>query len=158
MASIDWNESVNEELWVKLMNRDYDMLMGRTRSTANHPPEPVIIDGNGAVQMEARKPRELDVHVKTPTGVTMIVPQFYYPYWKAQLLGESTELPVRPSQPDGLLLISVPRGDYRLQLRLVRGRPEVAGEWISLASLAIVLYLGLFRFHSAKRRDPAAAI
>jgi hypothetical protein len=156
MASIDWEASVDEDLWVVLMKRDIESLLQRVGSLAEHPPEPIIVQGIGRAEIEARKPREIDLHVETPTGVILNVPQFYYPYWTAQLSGQAAELAVTPSQPDGLISFSVPRGNHEVRLRLERSRAELTGQLISLVSVAIALclalYLGYFQTAVGKRQ------
>jgi len=149
MAAIDWELSVDENLWDQLMTRDIESLLHRAGSSAEHQPDPIIIDGIGRAEINARKPREIDLHVGTSTGVSLIVPQFYYPYWTAQSAGEPNSLPLSPSEPDGLLSLRVPPGDHLIQLRLGRSGAELSGQIISLASLMIalslVLYLRLFQ-------------
>jgi hypothetical protein len=144
MATTDWELSVNEELWDTLMTRDIESLLQRVGSSPGHPPQPAIIEGIGRAEIAARKPRRIDLQVETPTGVKLNVPQFYYPYWTAHLPGAAAELTLTPSQPDGLLSLSVPPGNHEVQLRLERSRVELAGQVISLVSVAIALLLAIY--------------
>jgi len=144
MASIDWQKSVDEDLWDALMKEESETLLQRVGSSPGHPPEPMIVEGVGRAEITARKPREIDLHVEASDGVILNVPQFYYPYWKGYQSGEAAELTVTPSQPDGLISLSVPRGNHDIQLRLERGKPELIGQLISLASIAIALSLALY--------------
>ena len=138
MAAIDWELSIDEKLWDQLMTRDIESLLNRAGSSAEHRPDPIIIAGIGRAEINARKPREIDLHVETSTGVSLVVPQFYYPNWTAQLAGEPNSLPLSPSEPDGLLSLRVPPGDHQIQLRLKRSGAELWGQIISMACLIIV--------------------
>ena len=143
-AAIDWEASVDEELWIRLMKTDIESLLQRAGSSPGHPPQPMIIEGTGRAEIKARKPREIDLLVNTSTDVKLTVPQFYYPYWHAQLSGASTELAVTPSQPDGLIDLFVPAGNHLVQLQLKRSTPEQVGMIISLISLVGVVILACF--------------
>jgi hypothetical protein len=149
MAAIDWELSVDENLWDQLMTRDIESLLNRVGSSAEHQPDPIVTEGTGRAEINFRKPRGIDLHVDTSTGVSLVVPQFYYPYWTAQIAGQPNSLTLSPSDPDGLLRLRVPPGDHQIQLRLKRSGAEFWGQIISLASLIIalslVLYLRLFQ-------------
>ncbi len=152
MASIDWELSVDEDFWDQFMNRDVESLLQRVGSSPEHRPTPTIIEGTGRAEIITRRPRAIDLHVETPTGVTLNVPQFYYPYWTAQLAGEMESLPLSPSEPDGLLSLRAPPGDHQIQLRLRRGKAELWGQFISMASL-IILSCQVIYLRSFRRRD-----
>lgn len=143
-ASIDWEASVDEDLWIELMKDDRESLLRRVGSSPGHPPEPIVIEGAGRAEMRFRKPREIDLQVESPTGVKLNVPQFYYPYWTAHLAQDATELAVTPSQPDGLISLSVPTGNHEVRLQLERSKPETAGLVITLVSLSGVFFLVCF--------------
>jgi hypothetical protein len=163
MAAIDWELSVDENLWDQLMSRDIESLLNRAGSSAEHQPDPIITEGTGRAEINARKPREIDLHIETSTGISLVVPQFYYPYWTAQMAGQPNSLTLSPSEPDGLLSLRVPPGDHQIQLRLKRDGTELWGQIISMACLTIVfsqaLYLGYFktrtRFSSNRPRTTA---
>jgi hypothetical protein len=142
-AAIDWEASVDEELWIRLMKTDIESLLQRAGSSPEHPAQPTVIEGTGSAQILARRSREIDLRVETPTGVKMTVPQFYYPYWTARVDG-ANDLAVTPSQPDGLINLNVPAGDHEVRLRLERSKPETVGQMISLVSLVITLSLALY--------------
>ncbi len=142
-AAIDWGASVDEELWIGLMKTDIESLLQRAGSSPGHPPQPMIIEGLGRAQILARRSREIDLRVETPTGAKMTVPQFYYPYWTARMDG-ANDLTVTPSQPDGLIDLSVPAGNHLVQLQLKRSTPEHIGMIISLISLIGVVIFACF--------------
>jgi len=142
-AAIDWEASVDEELWIRLMKTDIESLLQRAGSSPGHPPQPIVIEGAGSAQILARRSREIDLRVETATGVKMTVPQFYYPYWTARLDGAS-DLAVTPSQPDGLINLAVPAGNHEVRLRLERSKPETIGQLISLVSLSGIAVFACF--------------
>lgn len=125
------------------MKTDMESLLQRAGGSVGHPPQPKIGEGTGHAEIKERKLKEIDLLVHSSTGVKLTVPQFYYPYWTAQVMGTSTELTVTPSQPDGLMNLSVPAGNHLVRLRLERSKPETVGLVISLLSLGITVSLGL---------------
>jgi uncharacterized metal-binding protein len=151
MAAVDWELSVDENLWDQLMTRDVESLLNRAGSSAEHQPEPIITEGAGRAAINARKPREIDLHVETLTGVSLVVPQFYYPYWSAQMAGQPDSLTLSPSEPDGLLSLRVPPGDHQIQLRLKRSGAELWGQIISMACLIIMFSQALISQMISKR-------
>ena len=144
MAEINWETSTNEDYWDVQWERVFETLLQRVGKSEENQPDVSIVEGTGTAAVNARRPREIDLHVDTSTGVLLIVPQFYYPGWTAHLAGEKTNLTVSPSDPDGLLSVSVPRGDHQVQLRISRSKAEFAGQLISLASVIIALSLILY--------------
>jgi hypothetical protein len=125
----DWNASVNIDDWDSLLEHEFDSVLQRVNSS----------DGRvGQIRVTARRPREIDLHVEAPAGGFFDVPQFYYPYWTAHRSGDTTNIPVSPSEPDGLLSLRVPPGVHDIQLRLERGDAEFGGGIVSLVCLAIL--------------------
>ncbi|HEY0097905.1 MAG TPA: 6-pyruvoyl-tetrahydropterin synthase-related protein [Pyrinomonadaceae bacterium] len=96
-----------------------------------------VVEGAGAVTFERWQPREIALEVETPQGLKLNVNQFYYPGWTAYVDGRAH--PLAPSQPDGLLQLTLPPGAHKLKLRLEKTTPERAGEFISAAS--VILWL-----------------
>ena len=107
-------------------------------------PHARILEGSGQAAMTVRRPREIDLHVETLTPSLIEAPQFYYPNWTAQLVGETGRLTTTPSEPEGLVSLRVPQGKHDVQLRLDRSKSELAGQLISLASLVVALCLTLY--------------
>jgi hypothetical protein len=104
----------------------------------------MIVEGNGHAEIKASKTGEIDLLINTSNDSKLTVPQFYYPYWHAQMSGTSTELTVTPSQPDGLISLAVPAGNHEVRLRLERSKPEAFGQIISLVALVITLSVALY--------------
>jgi hypothetical protein len=99
-----------------------------------------VVEGAGAITVGRWQPREIALRVETANGVALNVRQFYYPGWTAYVGGR--EHPLAPSQPDGLLHLTLPPGAHELQLRLEKTTPESLGEFISAASfIALLVWL-----------------
>jgi hypothetical protein len=144
IGELNWEASVDIDDWDQRLEDEFDSLIERVTPAGGSAPEIKIIQGNGRATVTLRKPGEIDLHVETPTGVSFEAPQFFYPYWNARMLDDTTRLILSPSTPDGLVTLSVPPGNHDVQLRLERSGAELAGEIISLASAAIALTLGLY--------------
>jgi hypothetical protein len=118
-----------------------------------------IIEGRGSVAVERWKPREIILRVANEGEVLLQVSQFYYPGWTAQLINEPSSLIVLPSEPDGLLSISVPGGAHQVKLYLDELPTEHFGRIIStvsaLATLGLCLWLLVAR--RVNRRDALSA-
>ena len=155
MGQLDWNASVDIDNWDALLAREFDSVLQRIAVHDLPAPGMRLSQGSGRATITARKPGEIDLHVETPTGVLLEVPQFYYPYWTARLSEEKTSLAISPTRPDGLLSFSVPPGNHDVVLRLERSRAELAGYLVSLAAAAVALALALyFGYFAATLRQP----
>jgi len=161
IAALDWNASMDIDNWDALLETEFDSVLQRVATRDGHAPGIRLAQGIGQATVTGGKAREIDLHVETPTGALLEARQFYYPYWTARLSGETTSLTTSPSSPDGLLSFSVPPGSHDVELRLERGRAELAGQMISLASaaiaLALALYIGYFGATVRQMEEAAAA-
>ncbi len=148
IGALDWNASMDIDNWDALLEREFDSVLQRVAPTDGSAPGVRLTQGVGQATVTARKPREIDLHVETPTGALLEAPQFYYPNWTAQLSGETTTVAIIPSRPTGLLSFSVPPGNHDVRLRLERSRAEITGYIVSLTSavvaLALAVYFGYF--------------
>ncbi len=89
------------------------------------------------------KPRRIRVQFEAPRTAELTVSRFYYPGWTAGVDDRHDRLEVSPSTPDGLLKLTVPRGEHVLVLRLQPVFAERAGQVISVVSAAL-LVSGIF--------------
>jgi hypothetical protein len=94
---------------------------------------------DGDAQVARWRPRDIVVDVETSTDTVLAVKQFYFPGWRATDESSDEELPVSPSEPLGLLLVEVPRGEHSIALRLEPLWQERAGYAVSALALAILL-------------------
>jgi hypothetical protein len=79
------------------------------------------------------------LQVETQAGIKIDISQFYFPNWTAHLPEESSNLTIQPSQPDGLISLSIPPGTHKVLLEMKRSQAETTGQVISLISLVIAL-------------------
>lgn len=87
------------------------------------------------------RPRDIAFRLDLNMPAKLLVGQLYYPGWTAWIKGQKCCLPLRPSNPDGLVEIDVPAGKHVIELRLRAGLAERAGQAISAVSLVLVLLL-----------------
>lgn len=97
--------------------------------------------GLGEVTILSRSPRRIVVAVDMPAEGWVKMPHFYYPGWRAASGNPASQLPVRPSVPEGLLEVKTASGRHEIALELVTSPAEWIGWGISGLSIAL---LGLF--------------
>ncbi len=139
MADIDWEASSYEQRWDELLDRKFESLLHGVGQSEGSLSKVRMVEGKGEVDISTWKPGEIGLHITTPTGMRLYVSQFYYPNWKARLIGESSPISIQPSQPHGLISLSIPDGEHRVLLTFERGQAEVVGQVVSLLSLMIFL-------------------
>ena len=110
----------------------------------DHPPKQIYLTGSafgGTAIVESWKPRKVLLKVNTSAPGQLILNHFYMEGWRARPEGVEENLPLTPSQPDGLIAVSLPAGAFNLVVDLPADRSEIAGSFISLASLGILAAL-----------------
>ena len=96
----------------------------------------------------SRSPRRMVVAVDMPAEGWVKLPHFYYPGWRAVTGEPATQLPVRPSTPEGLIEVNAGPGRQEILLELVTSGAERIGYGISGFSIAL---LGVFAFRAFRR-------
>jgi hypothetical protein len=139
MAEMDWETSGNEKDWDESMNRTFESLFQRVGHSGGSLSRFNIVEGTGQVRIDSWTPGQINLHVETPAGMKINLSQFYFPNWAARLRGESSNLTVQPSWPDGLISFSIPRGNHDVVIEMKRSNAERTGQIISLISLVIIL-------------------
>jgi hypothetical protein len=147
MAEMDWETSSNEKEWDESMDRRFESLLRRTHSSGSSS-QFSTVSGIGQVRIDAWRPGHIDLHVESPAGMKINLSHFYYPNWTAVLMREGSTLRVEPSQPDGLINLSIPQGSHDIKLEMKRSSAETTGMIISLISLVIA-----FIYIAANRRS-----
>jgi len=109
--------------------------------------------GSGSAEVTSVQPRLISFNANCANNCTLQIGQFYYPAWRATDSPTGAKIPLRPTSPGGLMEVSLPAGEYSVQLELPRGWSEQVGFWVSLASmlLAAILALGVIRNHAGNR-------
>jgi hypothetical protein len=139
MAEFDWESSSYEEGWDTKLNNIFESLLQRVVETGGSLSKVKMVEGAGKATVNSWKPGEISLRIETPTGMKLYVSQFYYPNWTAYLIEESSSLIVQPSQPDGLISLSIPEGNHQVLLVLERSKAEDVGRLISLISIVLIL-------------------
>jgi hypothetical protein len=139
MAEMDWETSSNEKDWDESMNRKFESLWQRVGQSEGSLSKFKIVEGTGQVRINSWRPGHIDLQVETQAGIKIDISQFYFPNWTAHLPGESSNLTIQPSQPDGLISLSIPPGTHKVLLEMKRSQAETTGQIISLISLVIAL-------------------
>ena len=139
MAETDWETSGNERDWDESMDRKFESLLQRVGQSGGSLSRFNIVEGTGQVRIDGWGSGQINLHVETPEGMKINVSQFYFPSWTARLPEESSNLTVQPSQPDGLISLSIPSGSHEVLLEMKQSKAETTGQIISLISLVIIL-------------------
>jgi 6-pyruvoyl-tetrahydropterin synthase related domain len=102
-------------------------------------PEAKFLTGEGTANVLVWKPRHIEFEANSATGGWVMVRQFYYPSWRASLVGpdkasQTLDIDIKAAMPEGLLELQVPPGRQQIELEIPVGRAERAGYWISVMS------------------------
>jgi hypothetical protein len=141
-----WPETANARDWA-YTQRIYDpaaaaqappVAPGRWRITA----------GAGTVRADVVKDHELSLEVST-SGMRMTIYSRYMPGWSAWLDGKPTRVAVQPDS--GYMMLDVPPGEHRLDVRFTDTRVR---RWANLLSAAsAIVWLGWSGSIMFRRRD-----
>jgi len=114
-------------------------------------PRARFLEGDGTVTIQIWSPRHIVVQTDCTVCGPLMIRQFYYPLWRAQLVSQNSPLAVTPALPQGLLEVQVPPGRQQVLLEIPRGRSEHVGDWISgICALAVA---GMFVLGYANDRS-----
>lgn len=106
--------------------------------------------GQGTVTILSRSPRRVAMAVGMPAEGWVKLQHFYYPGWRVVTSESATQLPVRPSIPEGLLEVKIELGTHEIVLELVASRAEWIGWVISGLSMGLI---GLLASRTFRRKD-----
>ncbi len=102
-------------------------------------PQVRFLTGEGTANVLLWKPRHIEFQANSATGGWVMIRQFYYPSWRAALVGpykaspdQTPDIDIRAAMPEGLLELRVPPGRQQIQLEIPIGRAERIGYWISV--------------------------
>jgi hypothetical protein len=125
-------------------------------------PRARFLVGAGTTDVLLWKPRHIEIQTNSPTGGEVVINQFYYPSWRASVLGERDTIAVEAAMPSGLVELNVPPGLQRVLVEIPTGWTERIGQWISgsCVVLSVVFVFGIGRrpkpVLTASRYHPAA--
>lgn len=127
----------------------------RSSLSASAGPKATFKEGSGSAIVQLWKPRNLEVQTNSVSGGWLMVNQFYYPTWQANISGKTGHLTTRVAMPEGLLEIAVPSGRQDISVRIPPSLAERGGEWASLFFLLFGVVIAFStraksRFHLRK--------
>jgi len=99
-------------------------------------------EGTGSTQVLSWRPRHIEFGTNSPTGGWVMINQFYYPTWKAELTGQAQPAMVRSAMPEGLLEVLAPPGRQDIRVQIPVGFMEYLGRWLSVLSILSALIFG----------------
>jgi hypothetical protein len=123
------------------------------RSTIAAIPNLAVISATGDASIVRWASRDILLRVRLDDDARLVVKQFYYPGWNAQIVGTGETLKLAPSAKTGLVELHAPRGSYDISLRLEPLWPERAGTALSLVSLLVLAILFLANIRNRHRAD-----
>ena len=141
MENLDWETGTAGD-WGPVLENEFDSLLQRTGAANKDYPKAQVVERVGQAEILSWKPRQILTHINSPAGMKVRILQFYYPGWLATRLDTLEPLDLRPSQPDGLLSLEVPAGDFDVSIQLGKTDAERIGQNITLVSiLCLLLYV-----------------
>jgi hypothetical protein len=93
------------------------------------------------------------VTVATPAAFEIVFDIFYFPGWRAAVDGAPVD--IRPTDPHGLIAVSVPAGAHTVEIVFGTTPPRVAGAFV--AALGLLIWLGLITL-AVRRGLPALSV
>jgi hypothetical protein len=106
----------------------------------------------GSVNVLIWKPRHIEFRTDSGTGGAVMINQFYYPAWQAEVDGQPGPAGIEAAMPTGLLELRVPPGIHNVRLEIPVSTVERLGDWVS--ALCALLCLTLLMV----RRDQATQV
>lgn len=139
MNGVDWEISKDIDNWDANLEREYHDLLQRVGGTIDGVSKVKVIEGTGKIDVVIWQSREIILHVTADSEMKIYVSQFYFPNWTALIQGQRNNLTVEPSQPDGLLSLIIPKGDYEVQLVLTKSTEELIGQLTSISLIICIM-------------------
>ncbi len=157
MRAIDWETSKDEDNWDVQMTKEYKDLVQRTGVQDVGTTKVKIVEGMGQVDVLNWRSRDILLHVTGRSEMKINILQFYFPNWTARIEGEPQDLTIQPTQPDGLISLSIPGGDHEVRLLLGKTGEELTGQMISLVSMIFLVFyivgFGLYRVYRTQSKN-----
>lgn len=110
----------------------------------------IIAGREGVVSVTQWTPEAVIFQTASVSGFDVLIRQFYFPNWEVTADNEEQPLDIRPGK-DGLIEISVPPGQHTVKLELVKGPAETLGQWLSLITIAALVFFQARRYLWSQR-------
>lgn len=92
--------------------------------------------GSGTVNLIRWSPRLIEFEAVAHGPSEIMINQFYYPRWRAQV-ADGTPITIGTAIPEGLLSIPVRPGQQKIRVEMPVSLPERLGRWLSVLSCSI---------------------
>jgi hypothetical protein len=103
------------------------------------------------VREDNRRPLRVDATVQTPADTDVIVSQFYFEGWRAQVDGR--DVAIKVTQPEGLISVAVPSGSHQLSVWFGSTPLREAANTVSAIALVVMLICLVLKAHADARID-----
>jgi hypothetical protein len=110
-----------------------------------------VIEGSGSAHLVLAGQHELRAETQTSTGMVVNLPRLYFPIWTAVDASSGRPLDIKPSEPQGLIQVTIPAGVEAIQVARVLNIREVIGSIVSMLGLIVLI------FFLAKPKNHAAS-
>jgi hypothetical protein len=117
------------------------------------PPSDIVAEGIRVLEIRRSSGRfDLTYSAATPARATLNLHDF--PGWRAWIVGDAPGELDHEHDDEGRIVLSLPEGRHRVQLRFERTAPRIWGEGLSLVAMAAVLVWGLVLWVRTRRPAP----
>jgi hypothetical protein len=110
-----------------------------------------VLSGVASTSILDWKSEHRIIALKAYTPALLDIATFYYPGWKAEIDGKEVTVGIRKTS--GTILVAVPKGEHRVEMKFTDTPLRVYGKYVTLASSVLLL---LFILASAWR--PAESV
>jgi hypothetical protein len=97
-------------------------------------PMPKLLGGEGRVMGSPKSARHWRLTVQATSPCLVVIPQYWFPGWKASGPSTGEDFPVQSEAKSGLVQIEVPQGRHSVDLQLDALWPELIGKWVSFGT------------------------
>jgi len=129
----------------------------RSSLIASFGPKVRFREGRGDARVLLWKARNIEFETYSATGGWVMINQFYYPAWKAELVDQAKPTLIRTALPEGLLEVEAPPGTQRIRVEIPVSFIEHLGRWISASCVFLCMILSLDRILAQRFCSPARA-
>jgi len=113
----------------------------RSSLIASSGPKVRFIEGSGTLQLFSWRSRNIEFQANSVKGGWIMINQFYYPAWRAELVNPARLTAVKVALPEGLLEVLTPPGSQRVRVEIPVSLSERLGGLVSALSVLCVVLL-----------------
>jgi len=114
-----------------------------------HQGKVIIRRGRGEVKLKKWKSAERVIEITAYQPLTVRIRTFNFPGWKAYI--DSEQLEIKTEEGTGAMIIDVPEGEHRIEIKFMDTPIRYYSKIISLASFIFIAFLVVF--HKSKKNE-----